>query len=108
MKSFIATTLAASAMAATETKSWTGKQVSGDYKCTPSGSSSYDGTKSEISVSYKTTATLDKRMEKEKKCQVWWCDVISTDSTHCHLWHFEQGKLDTDYTIKGRVYAGKG
>jgi len=46
--------------------------------------------------------------DKEKKCQVWWCDVFSSTSTHCHLWNFEQGKTDPEFKIKGRVFAGKG
>lgn len=96
MKSFIATLLAAGAMAAIEEKKWTGTQVSGDVKCTPSGSSSYDGKNTDITVTWKTTATLSAKMAEKKKCQVWWCDVESTTSTHCHLWQFEQGKTDAE------------
>jgi phage gp46-like protein len=106
MKSFIATLLAAGAMAAIEEKKWTGTKVTGEYDCTPSASSSYDGTKTDITVTYKTTATLSAKMAKGKKCQVWWCDVESTSSTHCHLWQFEQGEKDAENVIKGRVYAG--
>ena len=112
MKSFAAALFATAFLAgdaeASNAKTWTGSAVVAAAKTmTPSAMTDYSiDSKSEMTVTYKSMATLATgTLEKKEAQQVWWCaeDMGEDFKTHCNLWHFEPGEADNQ-TFKAKVY----
>ena len=104
MKSFVASTLAASTLAATYTRNWSGNALKNDKTVTPKGSSSWTISNNVMVETFTTTATFSssKKLDnKKEEVQPWWCET-----GHCHLFQFKtDAKSSPTYEIKARHFT---
>ena len=73
MKAFISALLFASTQAANDWSATGTKVTAGDLSITPKVATSWSVSSSKMNVTWTTTGTLSKKLEKKDVAQAWWC-----------------------------------